>query len=204
MPSSVFPNDELVAAARAGSSDAMGLLLQSCRTYLLAIGESELSAELRIKVSPSDLVQETFAEGQRAMPNFSGNKPEEFLAWLRGILMHKVAHSRRRFLGTAARDLGREERRPNHSSILALAERIVDEDTPSGEAMREENNLAVQAALARLPKAQREVILLRNFKLLSFDDMSRILDRSEGALRALWLRAIKRLKGELRGHDTAE
>ncbi len=107
MPS-VFPDDELVAAARAGSSDAMGLLLQSCRTYLLAISESELSAELRIKVSPSDLVQETFAEGQRSMPNFSGSQPEEFLAWLRGILMHKVAHSRRRFLGTAARDLGRE------------------------------------------------------------------------------------------------
>ncbi len=179
----------------------MGQLLQSCRTYLLAIGESELSAELRIKVSPSDLVQDAFAEGQRSMPNFYGSKPEEFAAWLRGILMHKLAHARRTYLGTAARDLAREERRPNHSSILALADRIIDEDTPSRDAMRAESDRAVRAALARLPDPYREVILLRNFELITFEDMSRILDRSEGAPRALWLRAMKHLKRELNGHD---
>ncbi len=195
---------ELISAARAGSVVAIGQLLQSCRTYLLAIGESELSDDLRIKVSASDLVQETFAEGQRSLAHFQGNSASEWQAWLRGILVYKLAHVRRKYLGTAARDLAREERQPNHSSILGLAQQLVDYETPSGQAMRSEAENALNAAIARLPVDERDAIKLRNFEVLSFAEIAQRLDRTEGAVRALWLCAMKRLKSDLLVDDTVD
>jgi RNA polymerase sigma-70 factor (ECF subfamily) len=194
----------LIRAAQAGSAEAIGELLQSCRTYLLAIGEKELSADLRIKVSASDLVQEAFVEGQRSIAQFQGQTKSEWQAWLRTILIHKLAHVRRTYQGTAARDIAREERQPNHSSILGLAQQIVDNDTPSRGAMRTETESALHAALARLPEDYRAVIKLRNFELASFAEIATRFERTEGAVRAMWLRAMKRLKAELPPTDEDE
>ncbi len=72
---------------------------------------------------------------------------------------------------------------------------------PSRHAVRQELSAGVQAALARLPAHYREVIVLRNFDLLEFDEMAAMFDRTPDALRALWLRAMQRLKRELEGHD---
>ena len=54
-----------LAEARAGSQEALGKLLESFRAYLLLIAQCELDAELRAKGGASDLVQQTFLEGQR-------------------------------------------------------------------------------------------------------------------------------------------
>lgn len=189
--------EALLSAALAGSSEALGTLMQSCRTYLLVTSKRELGTDLQVKVSPSDLVQETFAEGQRAMGGFAGSTPEEFYAWLRGIMLNKLAHARRRYLATAARNLHREERRPDHSSIAAQAELVVDHETPSKRAMRKETAEAVNSALARLPDHFRRVIKLRNFALLPFAEIALAMHRSEHDLRALWVRAMQRLKREL-------
>ncbi len=192
---------DLLTAARAGSAEALGTLLESCRTYLLYVSDRQLSTELKVKFAPSDLVQETFADGRQALGSFQGSTAVEFRAWLRGILLHKAANIRRRYLDTAARDISREEHPPNRSSIVAHANLLTDDETPSRHAMRQELSASVQAALARLPAHYREVITLRNFDLLEFEEMSLVLDRTADALRALWLRAMQRLKRELEGHD---
>jgi RNA polymerase sigma-70 factor, ECF subfamily len=203
-PRTDFESDsyrDLLSAARTGSSEALGTLLESCRTYLLYVGVRELSAELQIKVAPSDLVQETFSVGHRAIASFHGSTRDDFRAWLRGILVHKAANARRRYLDTASRDLLREERQPDHSSIARQANLLVDNETPSRAAMRKERSARVQLALAALPAHYREVIRLRNFELLEFEDIASIMNRSADALRALWLRAIQRLKKDLDCHD---
>ncbi len=58
--------DDLLTAARAGSAEALATLLESCRTYLLYVSDRQLSAELKVKFAPSDLVQETFIDGRQA------------------------------------------------------------------------------------------------------------------------------------------
>ena len=195
------PVDQLLRAALEGSQAAIGELFQSCRGYLLAIGERELPADLRIKVSPSDLVQETFAEGQKALPNFCGATRDEFLMWLRVIYVHKLAHASRKYKGTLGRDIAREERQPDRSSILDLAEQILDEETPCREVIRKEDEAALHAAMTRLPEMYRLVIRLHDFEGVSFQNMSQLLGPTDGALRAMWLRAVSRLKKELNGHD---
>jgi len=194
-------DDELINAARNGSSHAMGELLQSCRAYLLAIGESELTADLRIKVSPSDLVQETSVQAQRAMPTFRGQTQNEFRMWVRGIFMHQLAQARRKFKGTEGRDIGREVRQLNSSSILELSNRVLDNETPSRMVIRKEDQSALRQAIARLPEDYRQVIRLCHFDLVSFAEMGRTSGRTQDAMYRLWLRALKRLKEELHGHD---
>lgn len=196
--------EDLLVAARGGCGEALGILLQSFRTYLLVIGERELRADLRVKVSPSDLVQETFAEGQRVLHGFSGTSAPELKAWLRAILLNKVATARRRYLTTEARKLSREEQSPDRSSIHGETDRPVDEETPSKQAMRQEDAHTVREAIARLPEHYRQVIQLRNFDVLPFAQIALIMQRPEQSLRALWIRAMQRLKEELNGYGSRE
>src|SRR5438874_1463377 len=97
-----------LAAARAGSSEALGNVLETCRAYLLLIARQELDTELQAKGGASDLVQETFLEAQRDFRQFAGQTEEELLAWLRRLLLNNVANFRRRYRETAKRDVNAE------------------------------------------------------------------------------------------------
>ena len=77
----------LLAAARAGSREALGRVLEGCRRYLLGVAEGELDPDLRSKGGASDIVQETFLEAQRDFARFQGSSPEELRAWLRQVLV---------------------------------------------------------------------------------------------------------------------
>lgn len=197
-------SEALLSAARSGSQEALGTLFQSFRTYLLVVGERELRSDLRVKVSASDLVQETFAEGQRALNRFLGSTPAEFQAWLRGILLNKLANARRRYLSAESRDLKREERQDRMSSIIARTELLIaEQDSPSEHAERLEDAQRIRVAIGRLPSHYRQVIELRNFEVLPFAEIATVMNRSEHELRALWVRALNRLKENLDGF-TAE
>jgi len=192
-------SDELLAAARAGSGEALGSLLETFRTYLLMTGLREMQPSLQVKVAPSDLVQQTFVEAQRSIASFEGDTAEQFTAWLRGILLHKLAHAHRFYVTTARRSLLREEPQAPRSSICEQAKQILDEETPSRAAVRSEEADLMHTALARIPEHYRQVIQLRNFDLLRFEDIGVLMGRPAGAVRALWVRAMQRLKEELHG-----
>src|SRR5579871_1471767 len=86
-----------LAAARAGSNDALGQALEACRDYLLLIAQQEMDLQLRAKGGASDIVQETFLEAQRAFENFQGTSEEELRAWLRRILLNNLGDFTRRY-----------------------------------------------------------------------------------------------------------
>ncbi len=48
----------------------------------------------------------------------------------------------------------------------------------------------------RLPSDYRQVLYLRNFEDLSYADIAARMQRSEGAVRVLWARAVQRLRDE--------
>jgi RNA polymerase sigma-70 factor (ECF subfamily) len=48
--------------------------------------------------------------------------------------------------------------------------------------------------MAQLPDDYRDVLVLRNLQGLPFEDVARRIDRSVGATRMLWLRAIEKLR----------
>lgn len=180
--------------ANATDSAVLGELLETFRTYLLLIGEHETGKDLRVKVAPSDLVQETLLAAHRDFASFRGRSSQQFAAWLRAIFLHKLAEAIRFHTKTGCRTLFREQRGTPGSSGAPLAQQLVDEQTPSWHAMRNEDLLMVRASLLQLPDHYREVIRLRNFELQPFKEVGRQLGCSADAARALWGRAMQCLK----------
>src|SRR3974377_120453 len=86
-----FP-DGLIEQARRGNDTARDKLLELYRNYLRLVARSLISGALRIKLDPSDLVQETFLKAHRDFGQFAGGTEREFVAWLRRIPVRSLAN----------------------------------------------------------------------------------------------------------------
>ncbi|MBL9123732.1 MAG: sigma-70 family RNA polymerase sigma factor [Planctomycetaceae bacterium] len=189
------------AAARQGSTEALGALLECCRQYLLLIAQSELDSRLRVKTAPSDLVQETFIEARQAFGEFSGTSLPELTAWLRQILLFKLSGSRRRYRGAQKRDLRREVSLHAGDSRLGPAEALQLPDARQPQLdLRAEAEL-LGRALSRLSDDYRRVIELRHREGLAFEEIGRRLGRSAVAAQRLWARAVRRLREEVESEE---
>jgi RNA polymerase sigma-70 factor (ECF subfamily) len=184
-------------AAQAGSREALGRVLESCRGYLLLIARQELEPALQAKGSASDLVQQTFLEAQKDLGLFQGTTPEALLAWMRQLLLNNLANLRR--------DYGRAKRRVSLEVSLTISDSSpqVEGELPAGTnspsiaMLRDEQTQALERALDRLPADYRRVILLRYREERSFEVIAEMMRRSPNAVRKLWARAIKKLQQRL-------
>ena len=189
--------EKLLQNARDGSESSLGEILQSFRNYLLLLADEELGAEVKVKVSPSDVVQDSFLEARQDFGQFEGATPEQFHAWVRRILLNNIANVLRDFCRTARRDISRET-----SLYDSRQNEIADSGSlvsPSGVAIQNEELDRLQCALERLPGHYREVIHWRNSERASFADIGLYLHRSAEAARKLWIRALEMLQQELDG-----
>ena len=192
-------SDELIAAAREGSTDALGRMLDECRHYLLLVANHELDSQLQAKLGASDLVQDTFLEAQRDFNCFHGRTEAELLAWLRQILLNNMRDAAQRYHGTAKRQVSREvPLSPLDDTSGYDGETLpAKANPPSWPARQLEQSSAIESALEQLPEDYREIVELRNFQLLDFADIGRQMNRSADASRKLWSRAIKVLEQRL-------
>jgi RNA polymerase sigma-70 factor, ECF subfamily len=187
--------EQLLQQARTGCRDAQGRLLELYRNYLRLLARTQIDMTLRVRLDPSDLVQETLLEAHRDFRNFLGTSEKELVAWLRRILVRNLADQVKRHKAQV-RDWGRQESlealldRSRSAAERALAKGI---STPSAQAARREQGVLLADALARLPADYRDVIVLRNLEHLKFDEIAARMDRSAGAVRMLWSRALEKL-----------
>jgi RNA polymerase sigma-70 factor (ECF subfamily) len=191
---------ELITAARRGAPDALGRIFEAARSHLLELADRELPAELRAKIGPSDLVQETAVDMQRDFAKFTGTTAAECFAWLREILRHNAIDAVRHHHATRKRTAGRDV---SLTSMTAHGDPAFVERrrTPDGSAIRREEAHALGHVLARLPAEYRLVLELRYWSGLSFVDMAPRLGRSPEAVRKLWYRAVERVQEELSADD---
>lgn len=192
-----------LARARAGSSEALGRLMEFSRQYLLLIANEELDSHLQAKGGASDLVQETQLEAVHAFDEFRGETTAALLGWLRQMLLNNVRDFSRRYTGTAKREVGREMSLGEADGSRDLAECLVQDD-PSANAVleRQEREQRVERVLADLPEAYQQVVVWHHRENLSFEEIGTRLGRSEGAVRKLWARAIQQLQERLQDHGS--
>lgn len=189
------PSDDfasLLARARQGDSDAAGKILHQCRDYLLLIANQDIDRELQRKMGASDLVQESMMTAQAHFDQFRGETREQFLGWLRGILVNDVKHWRRHYKGTQKRNVGRE--RDVAASAPGAAEPRDRWFTPSSQAAANEEERLLLRAMESLPENYRQIIELRNWRELSFAEIGKELNCTSEAARKLWSRAILKLQ----------
>lgn len=185
-----------VAAAREGDREALGQVLARLGAYLRRRAGEELDPQLRVKVSPSDIVQETLLAAHRDFAQFRGTTRGELVAWVQEILHNRLQTASRCYRGTSKRDLAREV---DGDEALGnrLAELAVGNSTPSGHAIAAENSVRLEAALQQLSPREEQVIRLRNELQLSFAEVGVVLDCSATAAQKTWSRALDRLARKL-------
>jgi RNA polymerase sigma-70 factor (ECF subfamily) len=193
---------DLIDRARAGDAEALQALLQRYREYVRLLVRCRASGKLKTRVDSSDLVQETLLRAAQHIQQFQGTGEEEWCAWLTRIAENEVIHQLRHHLGAARRAVSREQGvtiGPDDSAGASRLEQWCSksQSSPSVAAVRKERALLLSAALARLPDDYREVLILRHLEGLDFAEVSRRMDRSNGAVRVLWTRALKKLREEL-------
>jgi RNA polymerase sigma-70 factor (ECF subfamily) len=136
---------------------------------------------LRDADEAEDAAQQVFLSAHRSMSG--GTEPREPAAWLAAIARNEC-HGRIRARMATPLTLVVDERDAVGADIEHVAGQHAEIE-------------ALCAALAELPKQQREAIVLREFYGLSYDEVRAALGISDGAVESLLFRARKRLQAEL-------
>jgi RNA polymerase sigma-70 factor (ECF subfamily) len=197
----------LVVEARRGNGEALGALLELYRDYLYGRAGALIGLKLQGVVAPSDLVQQTFLEACQDFRQFEGNTEVQWRAWLRRILSHNLASVVEKHIRTRKRDRRRQvsldERRVVPETSPACHDPGVAgvQSSPSAQAQRREAAAVLASKLAQLPEDYRQVLVLRNYEGLSFEEAARHMGRTAGAARILWVRALDRLRLLLKEED---
>lgn len=170
----------LVERVRRGDGSAYGELVDRYGGRLhamllhLAGGDGDLAAEL---------TQEAFVRAYANLAQFAG--ASSFYTWLWRL-------GRNRALDLLAR------KRPRAHDLEPLG--AVAADAGPGAALEgEEQRAAVRCAIASLPVDQREVLLLREFDGLDYEQIAAALDVPEGTVKSRLNRARAALRERLAG-----
>lgn len=198
MPDSTLSTSAaLLLQARAGDTDALGQLLENYRNYLTFLARMQLDSRLSGKVDAADIVQDTCMEAFTAFPNFRGTQEGQFTAWLRQILITKLASAVRHYLGTRRRDVRLERNlhaRVDQSSVF-WDHLISTTSTPSLKLRRQEQETLLLRAMEQLPEHYRQVLQLRHMESLTFPQIAEQMSRTVDSVQKIWVRALAQLRG---------
>jgi RNA polymerase sigma-70 factor (ECF subfamily) len=177
-------------------NEEWGQRLEQYREYLRLLARLQLAPHLRVKLDPSDVIQETMLDAYRKIEQFEGQQSAQFAAWLRTILARNLAMGVRRF-ARPGRDLHKEQSLQaalEHSSICL--ENWLGDKQPSPHQLMERNErvLHLAQALAKLPDDQRLAVEMKHLEGLSVAEISREMQRSEIAVAGLLRRGVQKMR----------
>lgn len=167
------------------------------RPWLQMVAERELSERLRGRVEASDIVQQTLLKAWQGESQFNGETHEERLAWLRTILRNTIRDHYRRLIGSAKRGAGREQAATDlfANGEPGLSQYAIERgSTVSGELVADEERMQLERLLAQLTPEQRRIVEMRHFEELSFAEIAERMNKSDPAVRMLWVRALRSLQ----------
>jgi RNA polymerase sigma-70 factor (ECF subfamily) len=175
---------ELVAACLAGQSGAFDLIVERHRrpVYHLCYrfaGNHE---------DASDLSQDVFLRAYRGLARFRSES--SLSTWLHRIAVN-VCLNRLALKTVPTEPL--EARQPVDAHSESAAERL----------LRRERAERVRDAIARLPRKQRAVLILRIYQELSHQEIADIVGTSTGAVKANVFHALQNLKKLLKEEATS-
>jgi RNA polymerase sigma-70 factor (ECF subfamily) len=173
--------DRTVARARLGDTTAIGGLydLFAERVYRFVL------VRVRSPADAEDLLQRTFLKVIEGLPRYQ-ERGLPFAAWLFRIARNTV--------------IDHERTRRDHASLDESPDRSDGRRGPDELAEAALERAVLRSAIERLTTEQRDVITYRFFAGLTPREIGVLMDRQEGAIRALQFRAIQALRESL-GHD---
>jgi RNA polymerase sigma-70 factor (ECF subfamily) len=183
--------------AKSGDSAALGELLDGYRPYVRVLVEVSRKGLSKARVADSDLIQDAFLLAHRHFGKFRGVAVAEFTCWLRQLTIRCVGHNARDQMLTEKRDADREVAIEDFDAFAANG------STPSSAAQRHEQAVIVATALEQLPDDMRQVLLARHLNDEPYADLAVRMGRTEGSLRILYTRGLRKLRQLLAEQDSS-
>jgi len=170
----------LVDLARKGDAEAFGQLYDHYVTSVYRLAYYRLSS----KQLAEDITAETFVRALRSISTFSW-QGKDFGAWLTTIARNLII------------DHYKSSRQRLELVVDAVPERTDAGPGPEAEVLAHLSSAALMRAVQTLQTEQRDCILMRFMEGLSIAETAQVLDRSEGAIKQLQLRAVRNLAKSL-------
>ena len=184
---SVGTSDELlVERAVAGDTEAFGEIVRRWerRIYALAYGILGREDEAR------DAAQETFVAAFRNLPNFRGEA--KVSSWLHRIAVNQCITRQRRARVRAETGLEEEVESTGGQFLSTAADAM-----PAHASESKERAEAVRRAVASLPQELREVVLMKEFEELTFQEIADALQIPLSTVKSRLYTALKQLRLKL-------
>ncbi|HGY90910.1 MAG TPA: sigma-70 family RNA polymerase sigma factor [Planctomycetes bacterium] len=174
-------DQSLVARAEAGDQEAFAALVHryADRIYTLVAGM------IHDRTAVEDVVQDIFFKVYRKLSAFQGRS--SFYTWL-----YRVS------LNTATDHLKKKRRdRHRHVEDPTVLDRPDFTGGPDETMDREELRQKTSEAIASLPTKYRDILLLREYQELSYEEIADVLQCSKGTVESRLFRARARLRSKL-------
>jgi RNA polymerase sigma-70 factor (ECF subfamily) len=181
---------QLMLDVKAGDEQSFELLLRKYRTPLVNF----LYRMVRDSAVAEDLAQEVFLRVYRARKDYAPSA--KFTTWMfriaTNLALNSVRDNRHRQTEISMDqtvDTGEDEYR-----VMEVADRA---PTVEQELVARSRADLILRAVHALPEKQRAAVLLHKYQELDYDEIARILECSESALKSLLFRAYETLRVEL-------
>ena len=134
----------------------------------------------------SDVLQNTFIKAWQGLGTFQGKS--SISTWLHRIAINEALDLLRK--RKAAENVSADEN-------LGVANKLMADDYFDGD----ETQALLQQAVATLPEVQRTVFTMKYFDDMKYSEISKILNTSEGALKASYHLAVKKITEYFKLYD---
>lgn len=181
----VVSDIELLRRTGHGDGAAFHKLVDRHAGYLFGVACSLLGNS----ADAEDVIQETFAGAFRAAAKF--RQQSSVKTWLLQILVRQVARSRRSTFRVSRNALSLHGGGAVDLPVVAEAERV-------------DHRLDVTQVMQSLSPEHREVLVLREFEHLSYEQIAKTLGVPPGTVESRLYRARQELKQKLKGYHPHE
>ncbi len=187
-------HEQLEARVRTGNADALVSLLELYRPRLLMFVQNLMSKSLRQKIDPEDVVQEACLSCVKSFRQMDLSDRNPF-DWVCQVARRRIIDQGRKYSGTEKRAVDREVGMSSGTDDRAdLVQMLVASITsPSSAFSRNQREFRLQQAIEQLPQENQDALRMRYVESLPSKEIAERLGKSDGAVRVLLTRSLKRL-----------
>ncbi len=184
---------------RQHDAEALAELLEAYRPRLKAFIAKNMSAALQQKVDAEDILQETCVSCVTALAeiDFQDRAPFD---WICHVARRRIMDAGRKYSGSQKRDVKREV--GIHGGADASQRRMVQLlvasiTSPSKAFSRDQREFRLWSAFEQLPDDIRDALRMRYVEALPTKEIAEKMGKSDGAIRVMLTRSLKKLEAIL-------
>ena len=180
----------LIEKSIQGDSESFEKLILSCEKKVYNIALKILGNE----ADAYDAAQDTFIKVYKNLEKFKGNS--SFSTWVYRITSNvclDIIRKNKNKKNTVSID--KEIEFDDSDATFEIEDRNADTEE---KILEKERSEALHKALSRLNPEQREILVLREFQNLSYDEIAKVLDLNVGTVKSRISRGRERLREKLK------